>query len=197
MKKKHLTLRLDDETSNIVEKYANQFDVTTSKTIERLIQAADGKQFVAVVSTALSHSEELSFFAGQLEKTKLLWREIKSRLNAPRPLDPSDTDALKQWRADRDRIQKFYDECDTLWRKSHSLSAVLTTSSADEWSNMQSLASVLCRWIKECQESADKETDPAIKKMNLKVKADIESVSAFLHRLGIEPTQLNLPSTNK
>ena len=194
---KHLTLRLDDETNGIVEKYEKQFGVTTSKTIERLIQAADGKQFVTVISTALSHSEELSFFAGQLEKTKLLWREIKSRLNAPRPLDASDTDAVKQWRADRERIQKFYDECDTLWRQSHSLSAVLTTSSADEWSNMQGLASVLRRWSKECQDSADKETDPAIKKMNLKVKADIELASAFLHRLGIEPTPPNLHPPNK
>ncbi len=192
MKTKHLTLRLDDKTAAIVEKFEKQFGVTTSKTIERLIQAADGKQFVTVVSTALSHSEELSFFAGQLEKTKLLWREIKSRLNAPRPLDPGDDAALKQWRADRERIQKFYDECDTLWRKSHSLSEVLITASAEEWLNMQDVAFMLRAWIKEHQDAADKETNTEAKQTHLEIKAGFELLFAFLHRLGIEPTPPNL-----
>ena len=108
MKTKHITVRLDDETAAIVEKYQLQFGTKTSETISRLVRAADGEKFVSLVSTAVAHTDELSFFAGQLDKTKILWREIKSRLNAPRPIDPSDTAAIKQWHDDRQKIKKFY-----------------------------------------------------------------------------------------
>jgi hypothetical protein len=89
MKTKHLTAGLDDETAAIVEKYQAQFDTQISETISRLIRAADGEKFIMVVSTSVAHTDELSFFAGQLDKVKTTWREIKSRLNAPRPITPS------------------------------------------------------------------------------------------------------------
>jgi len=190
MKKRHSSIRLDIATQEIVEKYRLQFgeSVSVNETVQRLIQAADDKKFVTVVSSQLSHSEELAFLAGQLEKTKLLWREVKSRLQSPRPMDPNDEAALKQWRAEREKIGIFYKECDTLFRKARALSEVLTTTSADEWLNMQDLALQLHKWTQECQKAADKESNPAKRKAHLDYKMLYENVVVFLHRVGIEPT---------
>lgn len=114
VKEKHSSIRLDAATLAIVQRHQGQFADSPSigETIQRLVQAADEKKFLTVVSSSLAPHEELSFFAGQLDKTKLLWREVKSRLNAPRPLDPTDAAGLKQWRDERARIQKFYTDCD-------------------------------------------------------------------------------------
>jgi hypothetical protein len=153
-----------------------------------LIQAADGKKFLTVVSGAMAPHEELSFYAGQLEKTKLLWREVKSRLNAPRPLDPNDAAGLKQWRDERVKIQKFYADCDALWRKAHSLSEVLTATSNDEWVNMQDLAMMFAQWEGEYAKAAVKETDPAKRQRNLDYQTLYRNLLTFLRRVGIEPT---------
>ena len=110
VKAKHSSIRLDEETQAVIAKYQEQHggDISASEAVKHLVQAADGKKFLTVISSSVAPHEELSFYAGQLEKTKLLWREVKSRLNAPRPLDPSDVAGLQQWRAERAKIQKFY-----------------------------------------------------------------------------------------
>ena len=191
MKTKHHTIRLDDETNAIVQKHQVQFGTSTSETIQRLIQAADGKHFVSVLSTTLSRSEDLSYFAGQLEKTRLLWREIKSRLNAPRPLDPNDAPAIKEWHDDRVRIQTFNDECKTLSEFSHSLLKSLTGTSHDNLVHMQKAAKFLHMWSRQYQQMGEHAKNPRQKEEALEAKEALDSVLAVLQRLGIEPTQQN------
>jgi len=70
MKTKHLTVRLDDDTAAIVEKYQTQFGTQISETISRLIRAADGEKFVMLVSTSVAHTDELHFLPGSLIKLK-------------------------------------------------------------------------------------------------------------------------------
>jgi hypothetical protein len=186
MKTKHLTVRLDDETAAIVEKYQAQFGTQTSETISRLIRAADGEKFVTVVTTSIAHTDELSFFAGRLEKLKILWREVKSRLNAPRPVDPSDSDAINQWHADRQKIKTFYDECDALWRQSHALAAELTGVSADNLAKMERAAGLLKAWSDELQQKSGLSKDAEDRKINLRAKEDFDFVFEIIQRLGIK-----------
>jgi hypothetical protein len=190
VKTKHSSIRLDEETQAIIAKYQEQHggDISASDAVKHLVQAADGKKFLTVISSTLAPHEELSFFAGQLEKTKLLWREVKSRLNAPRPLDPNDAAGLKQWRDERAKIQKFYSDCDSLWHKAYSLSEVLTATSIDDWVNMEDLAMVLANAEQDYAKAAEKETDPSKKKQLLAYQALYQNLLAFLLRLGIKPT---------
>lgn len=185
MKTKHITVRLDDEAAAIIEKYQAEFGTKTSETISRLIQAADGKEFLSVISTAISHTDELSFFAGQLDKTKMLWREIKSRLNAPRPIDPSDTEAIKQWREDRLKIKTFYDDCDALWRQSHALATELTKISSEQIQQMERAATVLKSWSDEYEQIAARSKNPDEKKHAIQAKEDFDAILAVLKRIGI------------
>ena len=185
MKTKHLTVRLDDDTAAIVEKYQTQFGTQISETISRLIRAADGEKFVSVLSTSVAHTDELSFFAGQLDKVKTTWREIKSRLNAPRPIDPADTDAIKQWRDDRVKIKKFYDDCEVLWQKSHALAAALTGISPENLQQMERAAGLLKSWSDEYQEIVARAKTAEEKKTNLQAKQDFDAVLAVLLRLGV------------
>jgi hypothetical protein len=185
MKTKHLTVRLDDETAAIVEKYQAQFGTQISETISRLIRAADGEKFISVLSTSVVHTDDISFFAGQLEKTKLLWREIKSRLNAPRPIDPGDTDAIRQWREDRVKIEKFYVECDALWRSSHAVASLLTGMSPDIICNMRKTASLLKEWSREYTIIIEKCKTAEEKKANQRAKDDFDAVLALLQQFGI------------
>ena len=189
MKPKHSSIRLDEATQAIVEKHQQQFGDTpsVSETVQRLIQAADGKKFVTVLSTSLAPHEELSFFAGQLDKTRMLWREIKSRLNAPRPLDQADTAALKQWREDRQKIEKFYVECDSLWKNARALSEILTKTAPSEWVVMQDAADKLKAWIEYYEGVAKKEADPARKQDSLTFVTECETIAALLHQLGVDP----------
>jgi hypothetical protein len=190
VKETHSSIRLDAATLAIVQKHQAQFGDAPSigETIQRLVQAADGKQFLTVVSTSVAPHEELSFFAGQLEKTKLLWREVKSRLNAPRPLDPNDVAGLKQWRDERAKIQRFYADCDALWHKAHSLSELLTETSRDDWVNMEDLAMLFTQWEQEYAKAAAKETDPAKRKNHQDYQTLYQNLLAFLRRVGIRPT---------
>ena len=190
VKAKHSSIRLDEETQAIIAKYQAQHggDISASEAVKQLVQAADGKKFLTVISSSLAPHEELSFYAGQLEKTKLLWREVKSRLNAPRPLDPSDTDGLNQWRAERAKIQAFYSGCDALWHKAHSLSALLTGTTQDDWLNMEDLAMVFVRWEKEYAQALTKTTDPAKRQEYLKYLKLHRDLIVFLRRVGIRPT---------
>jgi hypothetical protein len=190
VKTKHSSIRLDEETQAIIAKYQEQHggDISASDAVKHLVQAADGKKFLTVISSTLAPHEELSFFAGQLEKTKLLWREVKSRLNAPRPLDPNDAAGLKQWRDERAKIQKFYSDCDSLWRKAYSLSEVLTGTSVDDWVNMEDLAMVLANAEQDYAKAAEKETDPVKQKDLLGYQTLYSNVLVFLLRVGIKPT---------
>ena len=187
VKPKHSSIRLDEATSAIVARYEKQFGVSTNETIARLIQAADGKKFVIALSTAVSQREELSFFAGQLEKNRLHWREIKSRLNAPRPIDPDDEAAMQQWRDDRARIEKFYEECNALWRHSFALSAIMTGMADEELKELQAVAYWVKHWAKEREQQAAKAATPKEKETLLGTKAVYERVVTAFHRLGIEP----------
>jgi len=189
MKPKHSSIRLDEATQAIVENHQQKFGdaPSISETVQRMIQAADGKMFVSVLSTSVAPTEELSFYAGQLDKTRLLWREIKSRLNAPRPLDQTDTAALKQWREDRQKIEKFYVECDSLWKNARALAETLTKTSPAEWAVMQEAADKLKNWIDYYEGLAKKESDPASKQENLSYVAECKAIVALLHRLGIDP----------
>jgi hypothetical protein len=189
-KKNHTSVRLDDETLAIVAKYQEQFgdDVSASQTIAKLVRAADGEKFIVVKSSSLAPHEELSFFAAQLAKTTQLWREIRSRLNAPRPMDAADTIALKNWQEERKKIHQFYIECDSLCRKAHALSALLTTTSAEEWLNHEDTAMEFARWAQECEAAAEKESNPAKKKKHLTYRDLYRNMVAFLRRVGIEPT---------
>lgn len=190
MKEKHSSIRLDAATLEIIQKYQQQFgnDISVTETVQRLIQAADGKNFLTVVSSAMAPTEELSYFAGQLEKTKLLWREVKSRLNAPRPLDPNDAAGLKQWRDERAKIQKFYSDCDALWHKAFTLSETLTGTTQTEWLNMEDLAMLFAQWEKEYEKAAAKETNPAKRQQHLDYQTLYKNLLAFLRRVGIRPT---------
>lgn len=190
MKTKHSSIRLDEETQAVIAKYMEQHggDISASDAVKQLIQAADGKKFLTVVSSAMAPHEELSFYAGQLEKTKLLWREVKSRLNAPRPLDPNDSAGLKQWRDERAKIQRFYADCDALWQKAHSLSELLTGTPHDDWVNMEDLAMLFTQWEKEYEKAAAKETNPAKKQQHLDYQTLYKNLLAFLRRVGIRPT---------
>lgn len=187
MKIKHSSIRLDEATSAIVARYEEQFGVSTNETIARLIQAADGKNFVTVLSTAASHREELSFFAGQLEKNRLHWRGIKSRLNAPRPIEPDDEAALNQWRDDRARIGKFYEDCNALWRHSFALSAIMTGMTIEELKDLQAVAYWVAYWAKEWEQRAAKAATQKEKETLLETKLVYERVVEAFHRLGIEP----------
>jgi hypothetical protein len=198
-KKNHTSVRLDDETLAIVAKYQEQFgdDVSASQTIARLVRAADGEKFIVVKSSSLAPHEELSFFAAQLAKTTQLWREIRSRLNAPRPMDAADTIALKNWQEERKKIHQFYIECDSLCRKAHALSALLTTTSADEWLNLEDTAMMIARWAQECEAAAEKESNPAKKKSHLNFRDLYRNAVEFLRRVGIEPTPPEQDPTKK
>jgi hypothetical protein len=187
MKMKHLTVRLDDETAAIVEKYQAQFGTQVSETISRLIRAADGEKFVSVISTAVAHTEELSFFAGRIEKAKLLWREIKSRMAAPRPIDPNDTEAIKQWRADRQKFEKFYADCDELWRQSHALAAELTGISPTQFQQMQNAATFLNDCSDDYVKYIAKAKNSAERKEHMQNKQNIDAVLVVLNRLGVQP----------
>ena len=186
MKTKHLTVRLDDETAAIVEKYQTQFGTKTSETISRLIRAADGEKFFSVLSTSIAHTDELSFFAGSVDKLKVLWREVKSRLNAPRPVDPSDSDAIKQWQDDREKIKKLYDDSDALWRQSHALAAELTGISLEKIQKLERVAALLKEWSATFQTNIDKSKSAEEKKVNLQAKQDFEAVSSVLLTIGIK-----------
>ena len=190
MKAKHSSIRLDEETQAVIAKYQAQHggDISASEAVKQLVQAADGKKFLTVISSSLAPHEELSFYAGQLEKTKFLWREVKSRLNAPRPLDPNDEDSVKQWRDERAMIQKFYLDCDVLLHKAYSLSELLTVTTSDDWLNMEKLAAQFTQWEKEYEKAAAKETDPAKKKLHLEYQTLYRNLLAFLRRVGIRPT---------
>ena len=190
VKEKHSSIRLDAATLAIVQKHQAQFADSPSigETIQRLVQAADGQKFLTVVSSSLAPHEGLSFFAGRLENLKILWREVRSRLNAPRPLDPNDAAGLKQWRDERAKIQKFYTDSDALWRKAHSLSEVLTATSTDDWVNMEDLAMMFAQWEKESEKAAVKETDPAKRQRQLDYQTLYRNLLTFLRRVGIEPT---------
>ena len=198
-KKNHTSVRLDDETLAIVAKYQEQFgdDVSASQTIARLVRAADGEKFIVVKSSSLAPHEELSFFAAQLAKTTQLWREIRSRLNAPRPMDAADTIALKNWQEERKKIHQFYIECDSLCRKAHALSALLTTTSADEWLNLEDTAMMIARWAQECEAAAEKESNSAKKKSHLNFRDLYRNAVEFLRRVGIEPTPPEQDPTKK
>lgn len=187
MKTQHITVRLDDDTAAIVKKNQALFGTQISETISRLIHAADGKTFVSVLSTSVAHTDELSFFAGQLDKVKTTWREIKSRLNAPRPVDPDDTDAIKQWRDDRVKIKKFYEDCEALWQKSHALAAALTGISPENLQQMERAATLLKLRSDEYQEIAARAKTTEEKKTNLQAKQDFDAVLAVLLRLGVNP----------
>jgi len=191
MKTKHLTVRLDDETAAIVEKYQAQFGTKTSETISRLIRAADGEKFVSVLSTSVAHSDELSFFAGQLEKTRILWREIKSRLNAPRPIDPADSEAMRQWGDDRKKIAKFYDECDALWRQSHALASLLTGCSPESFKELERTAGLLKSWAEEYQKYIDKSKNAEERNANLRMKNELLAALSVLVKLGVHPVPIN------
>lgn len=190
MKTKHLTVRLDDETAAIVEKYQAQFGTQISETISRLIHAADGKKFVSVLSTSIAHTDELSFFAGRLEKLKLLWREVKSRLNAPHPVDPSDFAAIKQWQDDREKIKKFYAECDELWKQSYSLAAELTGISPEKLKQLNRAASLLKYWSDEYQKIVNQSKTAEEKKSNLQAKQNFDSVLEVLLHIGVKPSSI-------
>jgi phage host-nuclease inhibitor protein Gam len=189
MKTKHLTVRLDDETAAIVEKYQAQLGTQTSETISRLIRAADGEKFVSVISTAVAHTEELSFFAGRIEKAKLLWREIKSRMAAPRPIDPNDTEAIKQWRTDRQKFEKFYADCDELWRQSHALAAELTGISSAQFQEMQHAANFLKVCSDDYVKGIARAKNSADRKEHMQNKQSIDSVLVVLNRLGVQPSK--------
>ena len=186
MKKTHFTIRFSDETDAIIKKYQEQFGTERSETIERLIQAADGKQFVTVVTSSVSRVEELSYFSSQLDKTKTLWREIKSRLNAPRPIDPRDVEAINQWRADREKIKKFYSECDALWKLFHSLTATLAGATLDDIHKMQQVLELLSSWAAEYKKAMNQKTNLQEKESIAKAVRDIECVISLLNRLGVK-----------
>jgi len=190
VKAKHSSIRLDEETQAVIAKYQAQHggNISASEAVKQLVQAADGKKFLTVISSSLAPHEELSFYAGQLEKTKFLWREVKSRLNAPRPLDPNDEDSVKQWRDERALIQKFYLDCDVLWHKAYSLSELLTVTTSDDWLSMEKLAAQFTQWEKEYEKAAAKEIDPAKKKLHLEYQTLYRNLLAFLRRVGIRPT---------
>jgi len=190
MKTKHLTVRLDDETAAIVEKYQAQFGTQTSETISRLIRAADGEKFVTVVTTSIAHTEELSFFAGRVEKLKMVWRELKSRLAAPRPIDPNDTDAINQWRAEREKIAKFYDDCTTLWNACHSICGKLTGLSTADLEKIQKVLASLSSWSSEYEKNAKLTKTQDEKNSYLSAKKDFDVVIDFLKQLGIEKKEL-------
>jgi len=189
-KETHSSIRLDAATLAIVQKHQAQFADSPSigETIQRLIQAADGKKFLTISTSSIAPHEELSYYANQLEKTKLLWREVKSRLNAPRPIDPNDAVGLKQWRDERAKVQKFYSECDALWHKANSLSELLTGTTHYEWLNMEDLAMMFTEWEQEYQRAAAKETDPTKKQRHLDYQTLYQNLLAFMRRVGIRPT---------
>ena len=190
MKTKHSSIRLDEETQVIIAKYQERHggDISASEAVKQLVQASVGKNFLSVVSSSLAPHEELSYYANQLEKTKLLWREVKSRLNAPRPLDPNDAVGLKQWRDERAKVQKFYSECDALWHKANSLSELLTGTTHYEWLNMEDLAMMFTEWEQEYQRAAAKETDLTKKQRHLDYQTLYQNLLAFMRRVGIRPT---------
>ena len=111
--------------------------------------------------------------------------------NAPRPLDQADTAALKQWREDRQKIEKFYVECDSLWKNARALAETLTETAPAEWAVMQEAADKLKNWIDYYEGLAKKESDPASKQENLSSVAECKAIVALLHRLGIDPNPPN------
>jgi hypothetical protein len=187
MKLRHLTIRLDETTCAIIEKYGAQFGTKTSETVERLIQAADGKNFLTLISTAVARPDELSFLAGQLVKVRLLWREVKSRLNVPRPLDSSDTAAVSQYQTDRARIETFYKESTVLQNNSQALCALMTAITQAELKQMQTVAFLAQEWVKDIQTKAA-QTDNAKERSDLlESQKPYTQVVEVFHRLGIEP----------
>jgi hypothetical protein len=187
VKAKHQSIRLDDATDAIVDKYQAQFGTSRSQTILNLIQAADGKQFVAIITSKMSHHEELSFFAGQLQKVKQLWSEIRSRLAVPRPFDRNDKVGLEKWRNDQAKIQKFYDECDALWNPMHSLCNVLTGISPENLLHLRQAAGLLKAWSKEYQQMAEVTKDPEEKRSYLESKKAFDIAFEAVQLLGIQP----------
>lgn len=189
-KETHSSIRLDAATLAIVQKHQALFADAPSigETIQRLVQAADGKKFLTIATSSIAPHEELSYYANQLEKTKLLWREVKSRLNAPRPLDPKDEAGLKQWRDERALILKFYTDCNALWNRAFTLSETLTATTHEEWQNMEDLAMLFTEWEQEYAQAIVKETDPAKKQRHLDYQTLYQNLLAFLRRVGIKPT---------
>ena len=188
-KNKQASLRLDAEAQAIVERFKLLFGDTVSEneTVQRLIKAADDQKFVTVVTSRVASPEELSFLAGQIDRAKILWREIKSRLNAPRPLDQSDVAAVKQWRDDRLKIARFYQESDSLWQKARAMSDMLTETSPAEWEKMQNVANQMRRWADHYQTAAATETNSEEKQRKLEFVAGCQAVLEFFVRLGIRP----------
>ena len=189
VKTKHSSIRLDEETQTIIAEYQERHggDISASEAVKQLVQASVGKNFLSVVSSSLAPHEELSYYANQLEKTKLLWREVKSRLNAPRPLDPKDVVGLKQWRDERALILKFYTDCNALWERAFTLSETLTTTTHEEWLEMEELAMMFTEWEQEYAQAAVKETNPAKKQRHLDYRKLYLNLLAFLRRIGVRP----------
>jgi hypothetical protein len=186
MKKKHTTIRLDTDTAAIVESYQKVWGTQISETVSRLILAADGKESVIVVSTAVAKTNDLSYFAGRLDKVILLWREIKSRLNAPRPIDPDDYDAMNKWQEDREKIKMFYDDCRKLWQQSHALAADLSGISLSKFRQMEEAAIILKSWSDDYKEYAAEAINIEKKNGYLLVKRDLDTILAVLLRLGVK-----------
>lgn len=188
MKTKLQSIRLDADTFAIVEKYQKILQTgSVNETIVRLIHAADGKEFVTIVpaSTEIAHYKELSYFAGQLQKTKLLWNEIKSRLKLHRPLDPSDTDGVKEWTNNQIKIFRFFDECELLQRHYHALAALLSKTSIAELQQLQRAAVLVKEWAKDSQNYANKSKSPEEKRTYLEDKKSFEIVHETLTHLGV------------
>jgi hypothetical protein len=188
MKTKHTNIRLDDETAAIIEKYQVQFGTKTSETIARLIKAADGAKFVTVISSTVSHGNQIAHLAGQLEKAKYFFREIKSRLNVPPPIDPGDASTMKLWNDQRQKIKQFYDECDTLWKFTHSVTGTMLGTTLQEIHEMQAAAALLTKWSDEYKKIIADSKNSNEKTTYSDAIHNFESVLTVLHRLGIEPT---------
>ena len=184
-KSKRLSLRADEHILELVDARMAEAGVNESEAIRQLIE--DSARSTRIIINAKASVEMLETFLGKLQVWQHDFQSVRSRLNAPLPANPSDTELTANVRKWRDTSNRLHDEIGGLLETSKSVLSQLTSLTPERIKLLQLKYPSITTWRNE----------RAVKMANAEYKKDKElqrtmistydAVLGIIEDLGIVP----------
>jgi len=106
-------IRLTADQHAKIKELATVQSKSESQIIRDLLDTAlDNEGNYKTLLLKIEAEKQLSCLMGQIQTLLQHWRDVRSRINSPRPINPNDTQALAEWEHQKQLIQRYVESCE-------------------------------------------------------------------------------------
>ena len=146
----------------------------------------ESKSSTVVINSTLGDRVDLSLFLGATHHLREHWRDVRSRVNLPRPIRPDDDAEMEEWKTQKEKINNYFSYCEDTKKRLEKLSVFFSGLTQIDYENLKKLGVLTARAKASLEQKKTGETDPEVIRSFDANIIYFEIVLNWLTALGIE-----------